>query len=147
MWISTRAQYGMRALVEIARNGDKPLSLKVVSERQKISYDYLEQLIAVLRKNGYLISTRGAYGGYRVSKPLNEITSLEIVELLEGGLSPVDCIENGQSCYFSGNCSTEPLWQEIDIAVRKVLSSTTLADLVAKKELIEIEQLPKQFTN
>ena len=147
MWISTRAQYGMRALVEIAQNGDKPLSLKVVSERQKISYDYLEQLIAVLRKHGYLISTRGAYGGYRVSKPLDQITSLEIVELLEGGLSPVDCIENGQACYFSGSCSTEPLWHEIDLAVRKVLSSTTLADLVAKKELIALENLPKQFSN
>ena len=137
----------MRALVEIALNGDKPLSLKVVSERQKISYDYLEQLIAVLRKHGYLISTRGAHGGYRVSKPLDQITSLEIVELLEGGLSPVDCIENGQSCYFSGNCSTEPLWQEIDLAVRKVLSSTTLADLVAKRELIQVENLPEQFAN
>ena len=139
MWISTRAQYGMRALVEIAAHGDKPISLKTVAQRQNISYDYLEQLIAVLRKAGYLKSTRGAYGGYQLNIPAEDISSLEVVELLEGSLSPVHCLQDASSCDFVGACSTEPLWQEVDMAVRKVLSSKSIADLVAQNSLIQLE--------
>ena len=83
MWVSTRAQYGMRALVEIALSSE-PTSLKVVSDRQNISQHYLEQIVAVLRRAGIVESTRGAYGGYRVAKPLNEINALEATEHVEG---------------------------------------------------------------
>ncbi|MCA9837662.1 MAG: Rrf2 family transcriptional regulator [Trueperaceae bacterium] len=147
MWISTRAQYGMRALVEIALKGDEPVSLKYVSEQQGISQHYLEQLVAVLRKAGYVESIRGAYGGYRIAKPLEAITALEVVELLEGNFAPVSCIEDEDNCDRSGHCSTEGLWREVDQAVRKVLSSTTLANLVAERQLIQLEPLPAQFAN
>ena len=147
MWISTRAQYGMRALVEIALKGDEPVSLKYVSEQQGISQHYLEQLVAVLRKAGYVESIRGAYGGYRIAKPLEAITALEVVELLEGNFAPVSCIEDEDNCDRSGHCSTEGLWREVDQAVCKVLSSTTLANLVAERQLIQLEPLPAQFAN
>lgn len=145
MWVSTRAQYGMRALVEIAVNGDLPTSLKHVSERQNISQHYLEQIVAVMRKAGFVESTRGAYGGYRIAKPLQEINALEVVELLEGSLAPVSCIEDADACDRIGSCSTEGLWREVDEAVRNVLRSYSLADLVAQREYLQLEPLPEKF--
>lgn len=142
MWISTKAQYGMRALVEIALYGDEPVSLKTVAERQGISQHYLEQLMAVLRRAGYVEALRGAHGGYRVNKPLPQIDALEIVELLEGSLAPVTCIDDEATCERTGNCSTEGLWRRVDTAVREVLRGTTLADLVAERQLLQLEPLP-----
>lgn len=142
LWISTKAQYGMRALVEIALHGDEPVSLKTVAERQGLSQHYLEQIVAVLRRAGYVEALRGAHGGYRVNKPLPQIDALEIVELLEGSLAPVACIDDTDTCERTGNCSTEGLWRRVDSAVREVLRGTTLADLVAQRELLQLEPLP-----
>lgn len=136
----------MRALVEIAVHGETPVSLKTVAERHDISQHYLEQIVAVLRKGGFVSSTRGAHGGYRVAKPLAEVTALDVVELLEGSLAPVSCIEDLESCERTGNCSTEGLWRRVDTAVRNVLSGTTLADLVAERELLQLEPLPAYLT-
>lgn len=146
MWVSTRAQYGIRAMVEIALSGDEPVSLKTVADRQAISQHYLEQIIAILRRAGYVEALRGAYGGYRIAKPLSDIHALEVVELLEGSFAPVSCIEDESTCDRVGQCSTEGLWRRVDDAVRKVLASTTLADLVAERQLLQIEPLPEQFT-
>lgn len=147
MWVSTRAQYGMRALVEIALSGDAPVSLKVISEKQDISQHYLEQLVSILRRAGIVESVRGAYGGYRLARPMRDVTALEIVELMEGSLAPVTCIDNEDNCDRVGHCATEPLWRRVDDAVRSVLSSTTLADLVLEKnQLVQLEALPERFT-
>ena len=135
----------MRALVEIALSGDVSTSLKTVAERQDISQHYLEQIIAVLRRAGYVTAVRGAHGGYRIAKPLESIDALEIVELLEGSLAPVTCIEDEDTCERTGRCSTESLWRRVDSAVREVLSATTLADLVAERELLQLEPLPEHF--
>ncbi|HEX7003472.1 MAG TPA: Rrf2 family transcriptional regulator [Trueperaceae bacterium] len=145
MWVSTKAQYGMRALVEVGLSGGKPTSLKVVADRQNLSQQYLEQIFAVLRRAGYVESVRGARGGYRIAKPLDQIDALEVVELLEGSVAPVNCIEDAEACGHTGNCSTESLWRRVDGAVREVLRSTTLADLVAERELLQIEALPPEF--
>ncbi len=146
MWVSTRAQYGMRALVEIALSSE-PTSLKVVSERQNISQHYLEQIIAVLRRAGIVESTRGAYGGYRVARALDKVTALEVVELMEGSLAPVACVDDTDSCEHTGHCSTESLWHRVDNAVRDVLGSTTLAQLVAERQLLQLEPLPEHFAS
>ena len=145
MWVSTKAQYGMRALIEVALGGDSPTSLKVVAERQGLSHLYLEQIFATLRKAGYVESVRGAHGGYKVAKPADQITALEIVELLEGSLAPVTCIEDSDNCGRAGNCAAEPLWRQVDAAVRGVLGGTTLAALMAERELLNLEPLPAQF--
>lgn len=147
MWISTRAQYGMRALVEVALGGDRPTSLKTVAERQQLSQPYLEQIFAVLRNAGVVESVRGAHGGYRVVRALDDVDALEIVELLEGSVAPVTCIEDGESCERTGQCSTEPLWREVDDAVRTVLRRTTLGDLVQRRGLLQLEPLPSHFLN
>lgn len=135
----------MRALVEIALSGEEPVSLKTVAERQLISQPYLEQIVAVLRRAGYVEALRGAHGGYRVAKALDAIDTLEIVELLEGSLAPVACIDNEETCERTGNCSTEGLWRRVDTAVREVLRATTLADLVVERGLLQLEALPEHF--
>lgn len=143
MWVSTKAQYGMRALVEVALGGSEPTSLKTVADRQLLSQQYLEQIFAVLRRAGIVESVRGAHGGYRVARPLEEIDTLEVVELLEGSVAPVSCIVDAANCVRVGMCSTESLWRRVDAAVRQVLRSTTLADLVQQRRLLGIQPLPQ----
>lgn len=145
MWVSTKAQYGMRALVEVAVGGERPTSLKTVAERQQLSHQYLEQIFAVLRRAGIVTSVRGAHGGYRLGRAADRITALEVVELLEGSVAPVTCIDDASTCERVGACSTENLWREVDQAVRRVLSGTTLADMVAERRLLNIEPLPERF--
>lgn len=142
MWVSTKAQYGMRALVEIALGGEAPTSLKTVAERQLLSQQYLEQIFAVLRRAGIVESVRGAHGGYRLARPIAEIDTLEVVELLEGSVAPVSCIVDSANCVRVGMCSTESLWRRVDAAVRQVLRSTSLADLVQQRRLLGIQPLP-----
>lgn len=145
MWVSTKAQYGMRALVEVAVGGDRPTSLKTVADRQELSHQYLEQIFAVLRRAGVVQSVRGARGGYRLARHPDRITALEVVELLEGSVAPVACIDEDDTCGRVGACSTEPLWREVDSAVRRVLEGTTVADLMAERQLLNIEPLPEGF--
>jgi Rrf2 family protein len=145
MWVSTKAQYGMRALIEVAVGGDRPTSLKTVADRQGLSHQYLEQIFAVLRRAGIVESIRGARGGYRLARRPDQLSALEVVELLEGTVSPVQCIDDEDSCGRTGACSTEPLWREVDAAVRRVLGGTSLADLMAERQLLNIEPLPERF--
>src|SRR5690606_21922294 len=116
MWVSTKAQYGMRALVEVATWGGEPGSLKTIAERQLISHQYLEQIFALLRRAGIVDSVRGARGGYKLARPLDEIDALEVVELLEGSVAPVRCIDDATHCMRTGRCSTASLWRRVDSA-------------------------------
>ena len=143
MWVSTKAQYGMRALVEVAMWGGEPVSLKTISQRQLISHQYLEQIFAELRRAGIVESVRGARGGYMLAKPLDQIDALEVVELLEGSVAPVRCIEDSTNCIRTGHCSTESLWRRVDSAVREVLRGTSMADLVEQRMLITGHPLPQ----
>ena len=143
MWVSTKAQYGMRALVEVATWGGEPVSLKTIAERQLISHQYLEQIFALLRRAGIVDSVRGARGGYKLARPLDEIDALEVVELLEGSVAPVRCIDDATNCMRTGRCSTESLWRRVYSAVRNVLRTTTLADLVEQRMLIDGHPLPQ----
>jgi len=145
MWVSTKAQYGMRALVEVAVGGERPTSLKTIADRQGLSQQYLEQIFAALRRAGIVESVRGAHGGYRVARPLDAVDALTIVEVLEGSVAPVQCIDDETSCERTGSCSTEGLWRDVDAAVRAVLRSTTLADLVRGHSFIALEPPPATF--
>ncbi|MER3536454.1 MAG: Rrf2 family transcriptional regulator [Thermus sp.] len=141
MWVSTKAQYGLRALVEIGLKAPASVPLKEVAEAQGISLHYLEQIAAQLRRSGFLRSVRGAKGGYKLARPPERITALEVVEALEGNLAPVSCLEDPESCAQVGRCSTELLWKRVDLAMREVLGKTTLQDLVEERKLIEARRL------
>ncbi len=141
MWISTKAQYGLRALAEIARQPGIAVPLKDIAERQDISQHYLEQIAANLRRAGFIRSVRGAHGGYQLSRSPNAINTWDVVVALEGSLAPVACIEDEHACNRNDSCATVGLWRRVDTAVRDVLGSTTLADLLREEDEMQLARL------
>ena len=135
MKLSTRGQYGTRALLDLAlHRGQEPILLRDIARRQQISLQYLEHLIAPLIAGGILRSTRGARGGVSLARAPEEIRLSEIVRLLEGSIAPVECIDNPGTCTRSELCVTRDIWGELKQAIDGVLESTTLQDLVERQK-------------
>lgn len=135
MKLSTRGEYGLQAMFDLAQNhGKGPIPVKVIAERQGISEHYLEQLVAVLRKAGLVKSVRGAQGGYILGREPEHITVGDVIRVLEGPIAPVDClnITEGENCAKAETCVTRDIWQEVRDIISDVLDSYTLADMVTK---------------
>ncbi len=131
MKLSTKARYGMRAMLDLALHRDRvPISLKDIAERQQISLAYLEQIIAPLVAAGLIRSLRGPKGGIWLDRSADQVTLKEIFQTLEGSLAPVECVENPQFCSRADLCVTREVWDRIKEAMASVLESTTLQDLV-----------------
>ena len=128
--LSTRARYGMRAMLDLAVNGEGGLVLlKDVAERQGISKRYLEHMMTLLRNKGLVVAERGARGGYRLARKPEEIGLDEIFEALEGEIAPVECVRDASICERAGDCAVRDLWDDMTRAMRSVLEGETLADL------------------
>jgi len=133
MKLSTRTRYGIRAMLELAENYDKGhLQLKIIARDQEISVKYLEQLMTILKAAGFVRSVRGLKGGYVLSKPPRQIRVSDCFDCLEGPIITTECVDNKNSCSRSIDCVARSLWAEVHNAVRTVLESTTLQDLVDK---------------
>jgi Rrf2 family transcriptional regulator, cysteine metabolism repressor len=139
MLFSTKAEYGVRLMVELGRQpGSTPVSLSSVAEAERLPLSYLEHLVAKLRRAGLVTSTRGAHGGYRLAKPAEEITMNDVVEALEGQIAPMECFHDSPDgkvlCSHEDDgdraCATKLLWTRVQGGVTKALSGTTLAELV-----------------
>ena len=132
MKISTKGRYALRLMLDLAMNeAGEPIRLKDVAERQDISDKYLEQIISVLNKAGYVKSTRGAQGGYVLKKAPEEYTVGMILRLTEGSLAPVACVEDEENtCERCASCATMKLWRKVNDAVNDVVDTVTLKDLV-----------------
>lgn len=132
MKISTKGRYALRLMLDLALyEGQEPVRLRDVAERQEISLKYLEQIISVLQKARYVKSIRGPQGGYHLMKKPEDYTVGMILRLIEGSLAPVACLEDEvNQCTRRGTCVTLRLWKELDAAVRGVIDKYTLADLV-----------------
>lgn len=134
MRISSRAHYGLRMMTELAKaHGGPPLSLAEIARREGMPLAYLEQLVAPLRRARIVDGTRGLHGGYRLVRSPQDVTVLEIVELMEGPVAPVECLaENYQpgACSREPECLSRPLWGRLQQAVKQVLGGTTLADMM-----------------
>lgn len=135
MKLSTRGQYGTRALLELAlHQGEGPVLLRDIAQRQQISLQYLEHLISPLIAGGVVRSTRGARGGVSLARAPEEIRLSEVVRLLEGSSAPVECVDNPEACNRSELCVTRDIWDELKQAIDGVLESTTLKDLVERQK-------------
>jgi Rrf2 family protein len=132
MKISTRGRYAVRLMLDLALNdSDTYITVKSIAERQDISGKYLEQIISVLSRAGFVKSVRGSQGGYKLSRPPEEYTVGMILRAIEGSLVPVACLEDEvNQCPRSDTCATLDVWKQIDDAVNQVVDGTTLADLV-----------------
>jgi Rrf2 family protein len=134
MKLSTRGRYGLRALLDLAvHQGEGMVLLKDIARRQEVSLPYLEHLITPLIAGGLVKSTRGARGGVLLLKPPAEVKLTEVVQLLEGSIAPVDCVNDPRVCSRSASCVTRDIWMQIKDAIIQVLDSTTLQDLVERQ--------------
>lgn len=111
---------------------DGYISLKSISGRQGISVKYMEMIVAILNKAGFVKSLRGKEGGYRLVKPASEYTVGSILKLTDGSLAPVSCLEhcNDSKCGRSGVCLTLPMWKKLDVLIDSYLEGITLQDLL-----------------
>ena len=135
MKLSTRTRYGTRALLELAlHSGGEPVSLKDIARQQQISLPYLEQLIAPLIAGGIIRSTKGPKGGITLAKKPREIKLSEITHLLEGSVSPAECIDNPEVCKRSEFCATRDVWSGLKDVMDDFLEATTLQDLAEKQK-------------
>ncbi len=133
MKLSTKGRYGVKAMFELALHYGEtdPLAIKVIAENQDISESYLEQLFGTLRKAGLITSTRGAQGGYELSRSPENITIADILNVLEGPIEVSDClVDDEATCSRMNYCATRLLWQKISDSIGQVINSTTLQDVV-----------------
>ena len=132
MRISTKGRYAIRLMLDLAMNasGD-PIRLKDVARRQDISEKYLEQIISILNKAGFVRSVRGPQGGYTLQWPPEEYTVGMILRLTEGSLAPVECVDDTNACCArEDNCATRILRKKLDDAINDVVDHVTLEDLM-----------------
>lgn len=132
MKISTKGRYALRLMLDLAvYNTGEPIALKDIAARQSISEKYLEQIISVLNKAGYVRSIRGAQGGYILTRSPKEYTVGMILRLTEGELAPVNCVgKDAVPCDRSNGCVTIKIWQKMYDAVNEVVDGITLENLV-----------------
>ena len=144
MLFSTKAEYGVRLMVELGRRTEgrppedtTPVSLTAVAEAENLPLSYLEHLVAKLRQAGLVTSVRGAHGGYRLARGASEIAMLDVVQALEGPIAPMECFHDEREgrvlCSHQSDpdpCATKLLWTRVHGGVTKALAGTTLAELV-----------------
>lgn len=129
MNITTKGRYALRIMIDLAQQPENaPVSLKGISERQGISVKYLEAIAAVLTKAGFIASSRGKNGGYRLTRKPEEYTVGELLRQTEGSLAPVSCLESG--CPNADGCITLPLWAGLDRRIDRYLNGVTLKDIL-----------------
>lgn len=132
MKVSTKGRYALRLMVDLAINETgKFIALKDVSERQKISVKYLEQIVTPLNRAGLLKSGRGAQGGYRLARNASDYTVGDILRAIEGSFAPIACLEDEENqCENYDTCATVEFWEGLYKVVNEYLDGTTLYDLV-----------------
>lgn len=136
MKISTKGRYALRLMLDLAMCGEEGyVPLKEIAERQNISIKYLEQIVSVLSRAGYVRSVRGTGGGYMLAKKPEEYTVGMILRLTEGSLAPVACLEYEENtCPRAADCITLGVWEKLYAAINGVVDGITLADLVNENE-------------
>lgn len=131
MRISTRGSYALEAVMAIALlPSEQPVSIREISDRTKISDNYLEQIFTLLRKSGIISSSRGAYGGYRLARPAATISVGDVLRATEKALSPVACVDTPEVCEKNSYCVTRNVWCKLQCAIGDTVDHLNLADLV-----------------
>lgn len=140
MQISTKGRYALRIMIDLAlHTEDNYVSLKKIASRQEISMKYLETIVSILNKAGFVLSLRGKNGGYKLAAHPSEYTIGAILKLTEGSIAPVACMGNkGTTCERSPHCLTLPMWQQLDHIVDNYLESVTIEDLTLQPKSCQL---------
>jgi Rrf2 family protein len=135
MRLSTKGEYASRAMLELSRRyGEGPIHSREISMAQEIPPRFLEQILLLLKRAGYLKSRKGQKGGYVLAKPPGGINVAEVIRVMDGPLAPIDCVSvmAHETCPMEGTCGLRWLWKEVRDAVAGILERTTFADLVER---------------
>jgi len=134
MRISTKGDYGIRALIELAHHyGEaRPTQSGEIAARQRIPESYLEQLLTTLRRAGFIRSVRGPQGGHALVRDPKSLPVSEVIEALEGSIIVVDCLDETSACSRNGGCAQRPMWSAVREAILGVLANTSIADLAER---------------
>ena len=143
--ISTKGRYALRIMVDLAQHdGDMPVSVREIAQRQDISGKYMEQIISVLGRAGLLRSVRGAQGGYHLAKTPEEITVGMILRATEGDLAPAECVgSDNLPCERSGVCPSHIVFTRVYSAINGVIDGISLSDLMPEGNPIERARRPR----
>lgn len=134
MRLTTKGRFAVTAMLDLSmRQGNGPVTLAGISDRQKISLSYLEQLFGKLRRNELVDSVRGPGGGYCLAKTAAEITVAEIIAAVDEPIDATQCAGK-ENCHTEGRCMTHDLWMDLNQTIHDYLTSVTLADLIAKQQ-------------
>ncbi len=134
MKLQTRIRYAIRILLEIGKNPDKPLSLPIVEERQRISAKYARQILQPLEKKGIVGSRRGMKGGYFLKKEAATISLLEVISALGEKVEVAPCLRAPGTCAREGMCGAKIKWEELQRVIERFFQKTTIQDLINREK-------------
>jgi Rrf2 family protein len=134
MKVSTKGDYGVRALVELAHHfGEGPLQSAGIASRQEIPEPYLDQLLTTLRRAGFIRSVRGPQGGHALIREPHDVKLSEVMVSLEGSLAPIACVDDPDACTKDGGCVQREVWAQVRDATQEILESVSIGDLADKE--------------
>ena len=138
MKVSTKGDYGIRALIELAHHfGEgRPVQSGEIAASQNVPESYLEQLLATLRRAGFIRSVRGPQGGHTLVRDPQKLTVSEVIMALEGSILPIDCLDESSPCSRGGGCAQREMWQSVREAILKVLDSTNIGELAERDRAV-----------
>jgi Rrf2 family cysteine metabolism transcriptional repressor len=140
--ISTKGRYGTRFMLELAIHyGNGPLLLKDIAKRQEISEGYLQHIVDALKGAGLVLSSRVGHGGYTLAKPPEQISLRDILGILEGSISLVECIDNTEVCDRATSCVVRDMWKDVSDTFSRSLDKITLKKMVNQKKEMETSAL------
>ena len=128
MKISKKAEYGLRAMLFLAKNPKRIIPLKEIAKKEGLPFDFLEKIMGNLEKAGLVKARKGVQGGYFLAKPAKKITPGDVIMVLEEDIMQAQCL----GCPMAGGCSSKDIWNEVQDSLDSTLNSTTLADLIKK---------------
>jgi len=134
MKVSTKGDYGVRALVELAHHfGEGPVQSAEIAARQQVPEPYLDQLLTTLRRAGFIRSVRGPQGGHALIRDPREVKLSEVMAALEGSLAAIACVDDPDACTKEGGCVQREVWERVRDATLEILENVSIADLAEKE--------------
>lgn len=147
MRLSTKGEYASRAMLELAaRYGQGPVPIKIIALSQAIPQQFLEQILLLLKRSGYVKSKKGPDGGYYLSRPPEEITVAEVIRVMDGPLAPINCVSviEHEPCPLEEHCGLRLLWKEVRDMVAEHLEKTTFADVLKRQQWLNRKQIKEK---
>lgn len=134
MKITTKSIYAIRALhtLNILSKDNKPVGIAVLSDKLSLSNKYLEQIFSALKKNKLVVATAGKLGGYQLARPASQISILDIITVMDGGIIPIHCVNN-KECSVCPECTINGLWTEMKDHMENYLQNISIESLINKK--------------